>query len=61
MDAYIIKKAFPELLNENLGITQVTIAEQLRLTRKQVQTTIKELQKDGLLLREAQTAMTAGW
>lgn len=61
MDAYIIKKAFPELLNENPGITQVTIAEQLRLTRKQVQTTIKELQKDGLLLREAQTAMTAGW
>ena len=46
------KQAILELLEQNSTMTQITIMEELNLSRKQVQKDIKELQEDGVLVRE---------
>lgn len=46
------KQAIVQLLAENPAITQVQIMEKLNLTRKQIQTDIRELQEEGTLVRE---------
>ncbi|MCM1134386.1 MAG: winged helix-turn-helix transcriptional regulator [Clostridium sp.] len=40
------------LLGENPNITQINIAKELNLTRKQVQVVIKALQDENILERE---------
>lgn len=46
------KQAIIELISKTPTITQAQLMKELDLTRKQVQTDIKELQKEGLLIRE---------
>ncbi len=46
------KQEILDMLAENSAMTQTGIMEELKLTRKQVQNDIKELQKEGLLSRE---------
>ena len=46
------KQEILNLLEEYPTITQTRLMEELNLTRKQVQTDIKELQEEGLLIRE---------
>ena len=41
-----------DILAENPRITQTHLMEKLNLTRKQIQRDMKELQKEGLLVRE---------
>ena len=46
------KRAILAILAENPTITQTQLMEEMNLTRKQVQNDMKELQKEGLLVRE---------
>mgnify|MGYP005762463735 CR=1 FL=1 len=46
------KQAIMELLIANPTMTQTQLREQLNLTRKQIQTDMKELQKEGMLIRD---------
>lgn len=46
------KRDILKQLEENPTMTQMELMEELGLTRKQVQKVIKELQKEGLLVRE---------
>jgi len=46
------KQAIQALLGENSAMTQTMLMEQLNLSRKQVQSDIKELQEEGVLVRE---------
>ena len=46
------KQAMLAILAENPTITQTQIMEEMNLTRKQVQKDMKELQLEGVLLRE---------
>ena len=46
------KQAILAILVENPTITQTQLMEEMNLTRKQVQKDMKELQKDGVLVRE---------
>ncbi|MCH5340738.1 MAG: putative DNA binding domain-containing protein [Acetatifactor sp.] len=46
------KQAILELLEQNSTMTQIMLMEELNLSRKQVQKDIKELQDDGVLVRE---------
>ena len=46
------KKAVLEILKEKPATTQTQLMERLDLTRKQIQKVIKELQKEGFLVRE---------
>ena len=41
-----------ELLKQNSTMTQIMLMEELNLSRKQVQKDMKELQEDGVLVRE---------
>lgn len=46
------KQVILDILAENPTITQTQFMEEMNLTRKQVQRDMKELQKEGLLVRE---------
>ena len=46
------KQAILAILAENPTITQTQIMEEMNLTRKQVQKNMKELQEEGVLVRE---------
>ena len=46
------KQEILDILAENPRITQTHLMEKLNLTRKQIQRDMKELQKEGLLVRE---------
>lgn len=46
------KQAILRLVSQNPTITQSQIMEQMNLTRKQVQKDMKELQDEGVLVRE---------
>lgn len=46
------KREILDMLAENPAMTQTGLLEELKLTRKQVQNDMKELQKEGLLSRE---------
>ena len=46
------KQAIMDLLIANPTMTQRQLREQLNLTRKQIQTDMKELQEEGILMRE---------
>ena len=46
------KQAILDILIENPTITQTQLMEIMNLTRKQVQKDMKELQKEGVLVRE---------
>ncbi|WP_418750475.1 RNA-binding domain-containing protein [Frisingicoccus sp.] len=46
------KQAIMDLLIANPTMTQKQLREQLNLTRKQIQTDMKELQEEGILMRE---------
>ena len=46
------KQAILALLAENPMITQAQLMEEMDLTRKQVQKDMKELQEEGVLVRE---------
>lgn len=46
------KQAILELLRENSAMTQTMLMEELKLSRKQVQRDIKELQEENTLVRE---------
>ena len=46
------KQAILVLLEQNSAMTQTMLMEKLNISRKQVQKDIKELQKDGVLVRE---------
>ena len=46
------KQAIMELLIANPTMTQTQLREQLNLTRKQIQTDMKELQEEGMLIRD---------
>ena len=46
------KQAILAILAENPTITQAQLMEEMNLTRKQVQNDMKELQKEGVLVRE---------
>lgn len=46
------KQVILDILAENPTITQTQLMEEMNLTRKQIQRDMKELQKEGLLVRE---------
>ena len=46
------KRAILKLLSENPTMTQTELTEELELTRKQIQTDIKELKNEGTLVRK---------
>lgn len=46
------KQAIVEILKKNPVITQTQLMEEMNLTRKQVQKDMRELQKEGVLVRE---------
>lgn len=46
------KQVILDILAENPIITQTQLMEEMNLTRKQVQRDMKELQEEGLLVRE---------
>lgn len=46
------KRAILKILAENPMITQTQLMEEMNLTRKQIQNDMKELQKEGVLVRE---------
>lgn len=46
------KQAIIEILKKNPAITQTQLMEEMNLTRKQVQKDMRELQKEGVLVRE---------
>ena len=46
------KQAILRLVSQNPTITQSQIMEQMNLTRKQVQRDMKELQEEGVLVRQ---------
>ncbi len=46
------KQAILELITENPTITQIQLMEKLNLSRKQIQTNIKKLQEEGILVRD---------
>lgn len=46
------KRAILKLLSENPTMTQIELTEELELTRKQIQTDIKELKNEGILVRK---------
>jgi predicted HTH transcriptional regulator len=46
------KQAILAILAENPEITQTQLMAEMNLTRKQVQKDMKELQKEGVLIRE---------
>lgn len=54
------KQAILAILAENPTITQTQIMEEMNLTRKQVQKNMKELQEEGVLVREG-TNRTGRW
>ena len=46
------KRAILKLLSDNPTMTQTELTEELELTRKQIQTDIKELKNEGTLVRK---------
>ena len=54
------KQAILDILIENPTITQTQLMEIMNLTRKQVQKDMKELQEEGVLIREG-TNRTGRW
>ena len=46
------KKIILKLLEENPTMTQTQLTERLKLTRKQIQTDVKELRGEGILERK---------
>ena len=46
------KRAILKLLSDNPTMTQAELTEELELTRKQIQTDIKELKNEGVLARK---------
>ena len=46
------KQVILKLLSNNPTMTQAELIEELELTRKQIQSAIKELKSDGVLLRK---------
>ena len=46
------KQAILGLLEQNPAMTQIMLMNELHLSRKQIQSDIKELQQEGALIRE---------